>query len=319
MKVSGFTFVRNAEKLYIPVKAAIESVLPLCDEFIVALGNNDDDDSTEAIINSIDTDKIKIVRTVWNSDKYPKNTEYARQTDIAKEHCTGDWLIYIQSDEALHEEDHPEIREALKNYFEDERVEGFLFNYLHFWGDYNHVHNTHGWYKKEMRIIRNKPEVHSWKDAQSFRLYEHFEVGDFKEYQRSEGTRKLRVKQLKAHVYHYGFTRPPDIMSGKKKKTSATYHGTEKGQKMVRNMPDVFDYGPLNTVPIFKGTHPAVMKNWIAKFDWQDQLQQSGKRNKARQSHPHERFKYRVLSFIENTFLGGKTIFDFQNYELLKD
>lgn len=318
MKVSGFTFVRNAEKLYIPVKAAIESVLPLCDEFIVALGNNDDDDSTEAIINSIETDKIKIVRTVWNSEKYPKNTEYARQTDIAKEHCTGDWLIYIQSDEALHEKDYPEIRETLKKYHEDNRVEGLLFHYNHFWGDYNHVHRSHGWYKKEMRIIKNNPAVHSWKDAQSFRVYDAFKPDDYREYQRSEGTRKLRVVQLDAEIFHYGYARPPEIMSGKRKRTYKTYHGEEKSNKLLRDLKDNFDYGPLDKVPVFKGTHPKVMREWMDQFDWADMLQDSGPRRKDRKEHTHERLKYRLISFVENKILGGKTLFDFKNYERIK-
>ena len=318
MKVSGFTFVRNADKLYIPVKAAIESVLPLCDEFVIALGNNDADDRTEAIINSIGSDKIKIVHTVWDYDKYQKHTEYAHQTDIAMQQCTGDWLFYIQSDEAVHEDDHPEIIAAMKKYLSDDRVEGLLFNYNHFWGDYNHVHRSHGWYKKEMRIIKNNPSVHSWKDAQSFRVYNEFKEGDYREYQRHEGTRKLRVVQLHAQIYHYGYARPPHIMSGKRKETFATYHGEDKSKQMLKDLKDNFDYGPLDRVPLFTGTHPKYMKEWIANFDWADQLQQTGKPRKDRKEHTHERLKYRLLTFVENTILNGRTLFDFENYELIK-
>lgn len=318
MKVSGFTFVRNADKLYIPVKESILSILPLCDEFVIALGNNDADDRTEELIASINSNKIKIVRTTWDSTKYPKNTEYARQTDIAMQHCTGDWLFYLQSDEAVHEQDHAEIKQAMLTYMANERVEGLLFNYKHFWGDYWHVHNAHGWYKKEMRIIRNKPNIHSWKDAQSFRMYNTFNPGDYKEYQRSEGTRKLRVVQLKASIFHYGYARPPAIMSGKRKKTFATYHGEEKGKKLLHDLKDAFDYGPLDRVPQFKGSHPAVMKNWIAQFNWADALQASGKPRTDRKPHAHEKTKYRILSWIENHILGGKTLFAFKNYELIK-
>lgn len=318
MKVSGFTFVRNAEKLYIPVVQSIKSILPLCDEFVVALGNNDVDDNTTQIINQIGSDKIKVVNTIWDSDNYPKNTEYARQTDIAMQHCTGDWLFYIQSDEAIHEKDHAEIRAAMQKYVHDNRVEGFLFNYKHFWGDYKHVHNSHGWYKKEIRIIRNNRNFHSWRDAQSFRHYAQFSPDDYREYLRSEGTRKLRVVPLQAEIFHYGYVRPPYIMSGKRKKTFATYHGQEKSEKMLRDLKDLFDYGPLDRVPKFNGTHPAVMQDWIAQFDWENLLQQSGKPNKERKPHAHEKAKYRLLTFLENTFLGGKTLFDFRNYEVVK-
>jgi len=43
MKVSGFTFVRNAIRYDYPVVEAIQSILPLCTELVVAVGNSDDD------------------------------------------------------------------------------------------------------------------------------------------------------------------------------------------------------------------------------------------------------------------------------------
>ena len=85
MKISGFTFVKNASKLYIPAKEAILSILPICDEFVIALGDNDSDDNTLELINSIGSDKIRIVHTVWDTSTYTRNTEFARQTDIAKQ------------------------------------------------------------------------------------------------------------------------------------------------------------------------------------------------------------------------------------------
>lgn len=318
MKVSGFTFVRNADKLYIPVVESIKSVLPLCDEFVIALGNNDEDDRTEEWIDQIGSDKIKIVRTVWDSTKYLKNTEYARQTDIAKENCTGDWLIYIQSDEALHEKDHPEILAAMKKYVNVPEVDGFVFNYNHFWGDYNHVHRSHGWYRQEVRIIRNRKDIHSFKDAQSFRIYDHFSEGDYKEYMRTEGTHKLQVVELKAEVYHYGYARPPYIMAGKRKQTHVTYRGTDKSVAEAEAMAPNYDYGPMNRIPLFKGTHPAVMTDWIAKFDWSDELQMSGAPNPNRKPHKHEKLKYRFVSWMENNLKGGKAMFAFKNFEVIK-
>ena len=153
MKISGFTFIKNAEKLYIPAKESILSILPICDEFIIAIGNSDPDDHTLEIIQSINSSKIKLIQTVWNTNAYPKNTIFAQQTEIAKEHCSGDWLFYLQCDEAIHENDLPVIEKACLKHQKNKEVEGFLFKYLHFWGDYQHYHNSHTWYKKEIRII----------------------------------------------------------------------------------------------------------------------------------------------------------------------
>jgi hypothetical protein len=43
MKVSGFTFIRNAIKYDYPIVEAIQSILPLCDEVVVAVGNSEDE------------------------------------------------------------------------------------------------------------------------------------------------------------------------------------------------------------------------------------------------------------------------------------
>ncbi len=112
MKISGFTFARNAAKLYYPVKESIESILPIVDEFVIALGEGDEDDTTEEEILKIKSDKIRIIRTVWDIEKFPNGTEHAHQTNIAKDACSGDWLIYLQADELIHEKDHPTILNA---------------------------------------------------------------------------------------------------------------------------------------------------------------------------------------------------------------
>jgi len=317
MKISGFTFVKNATKLYIPAKEAIASVLPLVDEFVVALGDNDPDDTTRAEIESLNSPKVKIIDTVWDTKNYPKNTVFARETDKAKEACSGDWLFYIQCDEVLHEQFHPAVKAGMNKYLNDKEVEGLLFQYKHFWGDYNHIHKGHTWYAREIRIIRNNPKIHSWKDAQSFRFYKSDFDYSFSEYQSKENNRKLNVARIPAEIYHYGFVRPPHLMSAKRKSNSKSYHGDEKSAELLKNLPVRFDYGPMQRVPKFEGTHPKVMDNWRSKFDWTDELQFTGGVNKERLLHKHERLKYRIISFIEQRFIG-RPIWQFENFKVIR-
>ncbi len=136
MKISGFSMGKNAVKLYYPMKQAVMSILPIVDEFVVALGNNDEDDKTREQILSIGSDKIKIIDTVWNIEKYPRGMEHAHQTDIAKSHCPGDWLFYLQSDEVIHEKYLPIIQKRCLELLDDKEIEGLVFDYKHFWGDY---------------------------------------------------------------------------------------------------------------------------------------------------------------------------------------
>ena len=43
MKVTGFSFVKNAIIYDYPVVEAIRSILPICDVFVVAVGKSDDE------------------------------------------------------------------------------------------------------------------------------------------------------------------------------------------------------------------------------------------------------------------------------------
>ncbi len=315
MKISGFTFVKNATKLFIPVKESILSILPIVDEFIVAVGDNDADDRTMDEIESIGSQKIKIIHTTWDPKTYKKNTVFAQQTDIAKEKCTGDWLFYLQSDEVIHEDFLETIKNDCRKYLDKPEVDGFLFGYKHFWGDFRHYHVAHSWYPKEIRIIRNDPKVHSWRDAQSFRKFSVFGYSP-EDYWKKEHSAKLHVVETKASVYHYGYVRPPEMMAYKDKSNNISFFGADKVDQM-KVWPETFDYGPLQKLKEYTGTQPKVLEEWVKKFDWQGKLQYAGK-IRQRPLHKHERLKYRILSFVENTFLGGRKIGGFKNYIKIK-
>ncbi len=308
MKISGFTFVRNATKLFYPIKASIESVLPIVDEFVVALGDNDPDDTTREEILSIQSDKIRIIDTVWDLKNFPNGMEYARQTDIAKNACTGDWLFYIQSDEVIHEKYLPAVLDRCTELFNDQEVDGLLFDFKHFWGDFNHHIVSHSWYPVEIRMIRNKKSIHSWRDAQSFRIIENF---DGKSYSQKAGTEKLSVAKVDACIHHYGYVRPPQLM-GKK---SANHNANYKGTVAELDLTDVFDYGDLSRFTLYNDSHPEVLKDWIKKFDWQELLYPNIPTSKK---YSHDKLKNKVLTCIEQNFLGGRTLFGFHNYHLLK-
>lgn len=318
MKISGFTMGKNALKLHYPMRQSVESILPLVDEFIVVLGDSDPDDTTREEIEAIGSEKIRIVDTVWDILKYPRGMVHAQQTDIARQLCSGDWLFYLQSDEVVHEKDLDRIRDRCRELLHDREVEGILFRYLHFWGDYEHLQDSHCWYRKEIRIIRNLPEIHSWESAQSFRRIPEF---DGLNYRQQEGTHKLQVAGVDAEIYHYGWVRPPDVMQQKIRVFTTHHRGRQSVEEQVaaHRYDRVFDYGNLSRLTRFRGTHPAVMEEWIRGFDWKKQLRYTGQ---ARSLNPvrskHDRTRYRIISWIEKNLLRGRRLGEFRNYDLLK-
>ncbi len=315
MKISAFTFLRNGSKLYYPVTESIRSALDLVDEFVVALGKGDPDDNSREMIESIGSEKVKIIDTVWDLDTYPNGMVHAQQTDIAKNACTGDWLLYMQGDEVIHEADIPVIRQKCETYLNDKHIDGFVFDYLHFWGDYDHYHLSHGWYKNEIRIVRNDPVIHSFASAQSFRKIPEF---DGLSYREKKGTIKLNCVKANARIFHYGWVRPPERMQMKNRYIDTNHHGSSFVKDKYKNAPPEFDYGPMNLLAPYTGTHPAVMTEKIESHHWKEKLYQEEKENQIRIKHKHERPKYRFLTFVEQKIFGGKPLFESKNYILVK-
>ncbi len=305
MKISAFTICHNADKLYYPIKESILSALPIVDEFVVAVGKSDEDDHSLEIVKSIVSDKIKIIQTEWDVSAFPNGTVHAKQTDLAKSHCSGDWLIYLQADEVLHERDHQEIKRACQTHLTDLNIEGFLFRYNHFWGDYDHVVRSHGWYNEEIRIIRNRSEIHSWQSAQSFRHISNF---DGKSYRAKEGTRKLKVKKLNASIFHYGWVRPPAVMTAKMNALDNNHSRQEPQYHQD------FDYGDMRKIDTYSISHPKVMEERIQEMNWKDRLNFSGEALKRSFLFKHERPRYRILSWIEDQLFGGRQIMRFKNW-----
>jgi hypothetical protein len=95
MTISGFSFARNADSLYYPVAASIRSVLPVCDEFIIAIGQGNEGDRTREQVAAIGDPKIKIIDTIWPEFNPLQGHIFARQTDIALAACKGDWCLYV--------------------------------------------------------------------------------------------------------------------------------------------------------------------------------------------------------------------------------
>ena len=199
MKISGFTIIKNAIINDYPVIEAITSILPVIDEMIVLAGDSSDD--TKQLLQSINSQKIKVYDSIWHNSLRNGGKVLAVETDKAFELIDKEstWAFYIQADEAVHEKYLPAILEACKKYKDDLRVEGLLFKYLHFYGTYDYTGDSRQWYNREIRIIRNDKSIRAYKDAQGFR----------------KASKKLKVKPIDAFIYHYGWVKSPVQMKKK--------------------------------------------------------------------------------------------------------
>ena len=291
MKVSGWTIVRNAVKYDYPIVEAINSILPICDEMVVAVGNSED--NSLEIIKNINSPKIKIIETVWDDKLREGGKILAIETNkaLANIEKDSDWAFYIQADEIIHEKYLPMIKEAMLKYKNDKNVEGLLFNYLHFYGGYNYVGNSRKWYRNEIRIIRNDKKIYSFRDAQGFQ----------------KDGRPLFVKKIDAFVYHYGWVKPPSVQQTKRKNFHKFWHSDEW---LKKNIPteNNYNYQEVDNLETFTDTHPQVMSERIKNQDWKFVFDEK---------NAHFPFRHRLLYWVEKC--TGWRIGEYKNYKLLKN
>lgn len=289
MKVCGFTIIRNAIKFDYPVIESITSILPICDEFVVAVGNSDDE--TLQLIQSINSPKIKIIETVWDDSLREGGKVLADETNKAFDAISSDfdWCFYIQSDEVVHEQDHQTIVDAMKNEQSNTKIDGLLFNYKHFYGSYDFVGVSRKWYRKEIRIIKNDKKIRSYKDAQGFR----------------KNGNKLFVKQVNASIYHYGWVKHPKFQQAKQQSFNKMWHDDNWMKENIAEV-DEFDYSRVDLLTKFSGNHPKVMKNRVEKMNWKFSF------DPTQIKLP---LKLKFTHFIEKT--TGKRIGEYKNYTLV--
>jgi len=258
MKISGFTYIRNGFIFGYPFVESIRSLLPLCDEVIVAVGNSED--KTREIIQSICPEKIIIIDTFWDDSLREGGKIFAGQANIAFSHISGDWGIHLQADEVIHEKDYHHIRSALTQYKDDPDVEGGVFNFLNFYGDYNHIAYSRNWHRREVRVVRNIKNIRSYRDSQGFRYYPSPELSA------DHRGRPLKTFYLDADIFHYSYVRPPALMQKKLKHFHSYWHDDEWINNKIKG--DEFDYElMIDNVVDFSGTHPFPMKALVENCD----------------------------------------------------
>lgn len=302
MKISGFSIVRNGTRFDYPYLESLRSLLPLVDELIINVGIGDDD--TLGLIRSFAASegngKVTWFESHWPLDDPEKRRGgkiLSEQTNLALDRCTGDWRIYLQADEVLHEDDYPKLRQSMSDAHARADVDGLVFEYQHFYGSYDVVQKTRSAYRREVRAIKRVSGARSVGDAQSFRL--------------ADGS-KPRVIKAGARIFHYGWVRTPESMREKTFFMDTLYHGAPKAGDAAEGRPhsgENYRYKRFFGLKRFEGMHPSVMHPRIHEKNWNWDLENSPLAWNWKDS------KKIVLDTWE--FLTGQRLFEYKSYKLV--
>ncbi|MCS7163337.1 MAG: glycosyltransferase family 2 protein [Bacteroidia bacterium] len=286
MRVIGAMILREGIRLDYPFREAICSALPLCEAFFVSVGQSSD--GTKEALQALGLAKLHILDSEWDLSLREGGQVLAQETNkLLRQLPPADWVLCLQADEVLHEADYPALQASMTRWKDDPRVEGLLFDYLHFYGSYDWVGASRRWYRREVRIIRPYPDIEAYRDAQGFR----------------RRGRKLWVKPSGGRIFHYGWVRTPKAQEIKFVEVSRFWHDDAW---IARHKPEQFSYDTQEVLQPFLGTHPAVMAERIAARNWEFAYD-------PRQVRPS--WKERLLAYVER--FSGWRPGEFRNYRLL--
>jgi hypothetical protein len=286
--LSGFTLVRNAVKLDFPIVPAIQSVLEVCDEVVVNVGKSEDE--TRDVVASIRDPRVRILDTEWDFTK--KNLMLSIETQRAMDACRGDWGIYIQADEVLHEKGAHVLKEKIAEWDTDARVEGLLVKYLHFYGGFDRIATSRRWYRREVRCIRLGRDIRPYQGAQGFRV--------------GPELRRIRARSTDAVMFHYGWARPASAIK-EKHEISKTIYPWSKEHSARAQERDHLEWLPL--LKPYRGSHPRAAQEWV-----RERMVDADRRIGPRRLRP-EHLRLYVSDWIER--ITGERIFEFRNYKLV--
>jgi glycosyltransferase involved in cell wall biosynthesis len=249
-KISGFTFIKNGLTLGYPILESVLSIEPICFEVIINVGFNnvectEDDGTWDYLTKNLTDPKYKFVKSWWDPTIQKSGLILSQQTNIALKECTGDYCMYIQGDECVHEDDLLAIEAGVEQMEKNKVIDGLIFNYMHFYGNVDTFKYTRNLYRREVRLIRNHKGIKSWLDAQGFR---------------NADDTKIKAHLISARIFHYGWARAEQVMKKKVKVFDTFYHGDVEQERAKK-----FKYERNWGLRKFTKTHPKVMKNWIEK------------------------------------------------------
>jgi hypothetical protein len=253
--VSGFTFCRNAVALGYPLRESILSILPIVDEFVVALGPSDD--RTGELLEKIGSPKIRIIDSPWDESQTIDARVLATQATFALSNCRFPWAFHLQADEVIHEDDLSGLQALMRQHLENRQALGFMFRFIHFYLDYRTVNP---WaFRREVRIVRNDGQLRSAGDSCGFA-------------RKSDGL-YLGKKRLGrevlwtgARVFHYSSVMAREELAKKVSSMTRIRHGNLSAEALEEINRDGIarlerQYSIMKEYP---GSHPAVMRDRIA-------------------------------------------------------
>ena len=259
MALVGYTFIRNMFKYDYPLKEAVFSLLPAVDVYYICECHSDDGTYAEIMRWARKEPKIRLLRHRWG-DHFTIQQEIANY--ILSQISPGDWCFKLDADEVIHE-DSWELFQSLPRLCQDHDKVGARFHYTHFMGNYETEFDF--MYRRVRRFVQHG---HGWRwDGDACQLI----IPGW-----DNASMDAQFLDVDVEIFHYGKVKEGRVGLQKEKDFQQLYTDLGFPDPRVKECEEALgelDYYYLfqsaierGEVRKFTGTHPAIMRERIARF-----------------------------------------------------
>lgn len=256
MSISVVTLISRAIELQYPLQAVLRSVAPIANEILVNVDLSRDDGTYDYLLNLQDKEykNLSIVARRWNWDNHQGGSELAIQSKIAVDIARGDWILYIQADEILHEDDLADIKWLSGQ----DQFDGVEFRRLYFWRDLQTIRLD--WTFSLLRMFRRgKGQV----------------VGDGMNCAVLSPGRIWPYDEGSPRLFHYTRVGDAEIIAARIQNLDGLFHPEElvsRGGAYDWGLRDFDSYSRRTRPQLvasdlapYEGTHPTAYRQWLAE------------------------------------------------------
>ena len=248
MRISGVIPLRNAVDLGYPFDLAIRSMFMFCDEVVALVDPMSDDDTIARVKAQTPRGRIGqprptvkqlvIVPSAWDMTNHHGHTncEISVQTAKACEAATGDWILSLQADELLHEDEIEPLRKVVE-IADQKGITGIELERLYFYGSMEKVRED--WTLWLLRLFKRghwKPDIDG---AMRFDPCDSSEV---------------RMRTQAGRIFHYSRVGDPKLIADRVRNLDRFFHAPEKVQD--GELPP-YDFGQLRKLDTYVVGHEA--------------------------------------------------------------
>ena len=234
--LTGISLIKDGNTLGYPWKIAFSHLSQLCEHVVF---NVDDVAGYDAVNNTDGTyrdlldlglSNAAICISNWDMRNTTDGRELAKQANFLLRYVSTKWVIYLQADEIIHEDDYEKIYQVIEN--APEHVTQIELFRTYFWGD-----------------LETRAPGYELYLGRIFRLGTHTVGGDGMHLVRGVGD----VLRTNIPIYHYSRIGSEREVTRRIRRLDGLFHEENEVQKM----PD-FSYNELSQhqLNLYTGSHP---------------------------------------------------------------